>query len=106
MEKAHDHVSWLSWGFLMDIRHRYGFDVKWRNWIKKCVGLATFSVLLNGVSAGYFGCSYSIRQGDPISPLLFLLVVEVLGAMLSKAVSVRMLESFKVGSNQVEVSHL
>lgn len=62
--------------------------------------------MVNGIPAGYFGCSRGIRQGDPISPLLFLLVVEVLGVMITKAVLVGMLEGFHIGSGQVVVSHL
>lgn len=62
--------------------------------------------MINGVPVGYFGSSHGLRQGDPISLLLFLLVVEVLGAMLAKAVSVGMLEGFSVGSGQLSVSHL
>lgn len=65
MEKAYGHVSW---SFLLDVLWRFG--VKWRNWIQNCVGLASFSLLINGVPTGYFGCSRGLRQGDPISPFI------------------------------------
>lgn len=80
--------------------------MKWCSWIRKCIGLASFSVMINGVLVGYFGCSCGLRQGDPLSPLLFLLVVDVLGGMLDMAVGVGMLEGFSVGSGNVVVSHL
>lgn len=83
MEKAYDHVSL---GVLLDMLWRYGFFVKWRNWIRRCVGLASFSALINGIRTSYFGCSHGLRQGDPISPLLWLLV--------DKVVIVNMLEGF------------
>lgn len=103
MEKVYDHVGW---GFLLDILWRFGFGVKWRNWVTKCMGLASFSILVNGIPTSYFGCSRGIRQGDPISPQLFLLVVEVMGAIITQAILVGMLEGFHIGSGPVVVSHL
>lgn len=58
--------------------------------------LATFSVLVNRSSVGYFGCSTGLR-GDPILLLLFLLVAEMLGRMLDIAADRAMLEGFHVG---------
>lgn len=67
LEKAYNHVNWE---FLMYVLRRCGFGVKWSG----CEGvfsLASFSVLINGVSRDHFGCCRGIRQGDPLSPLLF-----------------------------------
>lgn len=54
-------------------------------------------MLLNGVPKGNFGCSRGICQGDPLSPLLFLLVAEVLGVLLGRAAKVGMFEGFSIG---------
>lgn len=66
----------------------------------------SFSVLVNGVPKGHFGCSRGIRQGDPISPLIFLLVVGVLGGLLGKVAEVGMFEGFSPGGWDLMISHL
>lgn len=52
--------------------------------MSKCYGTAPYSVLLIGSTTEYFHGSHGLRQGDPLSPLLVLVVVEAFGAMLSK----------------------
>lgn len=53
--------------------------------MKKCYGSFSFSILLNGESVNYFNSSRGLRQDDPLSSFLFLIVVEAFGAMLAKA---------------------
>ena len=62
-----------------------GFENKWVNWIEWCISTATFSVLVNGSPAGFFGSSRGLRQGDPLSPYLFVLGMEALSLMIDKA---------------------
>ena len=59
---------------------------------------------MNGSPEGFFGSSRGIRQGDPLSPLLFVFVMEALSHMLSAGINNGLLEGFKVGN--VTVSHL
>lgn len=73
----------------MYVMKRCGFGMKWI-WIWKCVSMASFSVLLNGVPKGNFGCGRDICQGDLLSPLLFLLIAGVLSGLLGRSAKVGM----------------
>ena len=75
VKKANDHVSW---DFLMYMLQRCGFSEKWRKWIRYCILIVKFSILINGSPSDFFGSSRGLRQGDPLSPLLFDIVMEAL----------------------------
>lgn len=80
--------------------------MKWQEWIQKCLSLASFSILINGVPKGYFGCSRGLRQGDPLSSLLFLLVVGVLRSLIKRVVEVGMFEGFSLRWGELIISYL
>ncbi|XP_024630075.1 uncharacterized protein [Medicago truncatula] len=75
----------LDWNFLLAVLQRFGFDEKFVHWILVILQSARLSVLVNGKAVGFFTCSHGVRQGDPLSPLLFCLVEEVLSRALSMA---------------------
>ena len=106
IEKAYDHVNWDALSYLLD---RVGFEVKWGGWIKACVTSVRFSVLVNGSPEGFFGNSRGLRQGNSLSPLLFLLIMEVLSRVLRKTKECGLIHGFHVGpinSVGVRISHL
>ena len=105
IEKAYDHVNW---NFLIYLLRRCGFSAKWRQWIFACISTVRFSILVNGTLTGFFPSSRGLRQGDPLSPLLFLIIMEALSRMLGKAVKGGYILGFKVGASGSElmISHL
>ncbi|GKU90763.1 hypothetical protein SLEP1_g4714 [Rubroshorea leprosula] len=102
-EKAYDNVCW---NFLDSMMNKMGFSEKWRKWIQECLKTASISVLINGSPSQQIKMSKGLRQGDPLSPFLFLLVAEGLNGLIMKAISKGLLEGIKVGKGELSISHL
>lgn len=66
----------LSWDFLLSVLNQFGFNNTFVNWIRILLNSAHLSILVNGTPKGYFTCSRGVRQGDPLSPLLFFFVLQ------------------------------
>ncbi|GKB74189.1 hypothetical protein Tco_0935601 [Tanacetum coccineum] len=83
IQKAYDTVSWK---FLNDILMGFGFHKTMIKWIMACVSSTSYSINVNGELHGYFQGKIGLRQGDPMSPYLFTLVMEILTLMLKRRV--------------------
>ncbi|GJU66381.1 RNA-directed DNA polymerase, eukaryota, reverse transcriptase zinc-binding domain protein [Tanacetum coccineum] len=102
-EKAFDS---LSWDYLDAIMEKLGFGTKWRMWISGCLKHSRASILVNGSPTSEFELSKGLRQGDPMSPFLFILAMEGLHAMVSKAVTTGLFKGASIGQGNISISHL
>jgi hypothetical protein len=80
--KAFDSVSWA---YLLEVLQRLGFGTKWRDWISPVLSTASSRVLLNGIPGKPLKHRRGLRQGDPISPMLFILDMNPLQRILKRA---------------------
>ena len=103
MSKAYDRVEWV---YLEAMMRRMGFHERWISLIMMCVTIVEYSVLINEEAKGKINTTRGLRQGDPISPYLFLLCTEGLSAMLKKEESDGQIKGVVVYKGASHVSHL
>ena len=73
-----------------------GFGERWIKWIEWCISTVRFSILINGFPSGFFQSSRGLRQGDPLSPYLFVIAMEVFNCLLRRAISEGFLSRWRV----------
>lgn len=79
LRKAFDSVNWE---FILSVLEASDFPHSFSNWIRQCLTTTSFSIKVNGALCGYFKGNRGLRQGDPLSPPLFVMAMEVFGNLL------------------------
>ena len=106
IEKAYDSINW---NFLTKVLHKMGFGSRWMEWIWWCISTEKFSIIVNRVPVGFFSSSKGLCQVDPISPYLFVLGMEVLSALIRKAIDGGFISGCRLRGKwgmEMNVSHL
>ena len=100
--KAFDRVNWT---FLRLVLLQIGILVLGVNWIMSYAESSNFSIPINGSPTKFFPCSRGIRQGCPLSPLLFILTIESLSLLVNQAHLESHIQGIKVSSS-LHLTHL
>lgn len=83
-----------------------GFDARWINWTMQCISTVKYKIIVSGEEIKEVKPSRGLRQGDPLSPYLFLFVSDVLSNMISNAVKKKELIGLKLAKTCPVLSHL
>nr|GEZ55024.1 RNA-directed DNA polymerase, eukaryota [Tanacetum cinerariifolium] len=92
-------------GLSDDVLNKFGFGSKWRNWIHNCLNSSKGSILVNGSPTGEFQSRKGLKHGDPLSPFLFLLIMESLHLSFQNLVNEGLFKGVSV-SLSLHLSHL
>ncbi|XP_060968697.1 uncharacterized protein LOC115720552 [Cannabis sativa] len=103
MEKAYNK---MEWDFIISVLNRLGFPNMFTKWVSSCIMVEDIKLLLNGAVAGRIKPERGLRQGDPLSPALFILGADVLSRLIIDKVDKGLIKGFRMGRNKVVVSHL
>nr|XP_023884545.1 uncharacterized protein LOC111996780 [Quercus suber] len=103
MSKAYDRVEWC---YLEAVMRRMGFDERWVRLMMTCITTISYSILINGEPKGMIVPTRGIRQGDPLSPFLFLLCTEGLNGLISQAANHGKIKGYALCRNSPRLTHL
>ena len=103
MSKTYDRVEWP---YLELVMRKMGFDDRWVRLMMICVTTVSYSILINGESKGMITPSRGVRQGDPLSPFLFLLCTEGLHGLISQVASWGEIKGNALCRNSPRLTHL
>nr|GEW16435.1 RNA-directed DNA polymerase, eukaryota [Tanacetum cinerariifolium] len=100
--KAYDSVRW---DFLLDVLQAFGFEPNWCKWIRGTFSNAMASILVNGSPSSEFQFYSGLKQRDPLSPYLFILIMESLHFSFSRVVNEGIFKGISLNGKS-SISHL
>jgi hypothetical protein len=103
LSKAYDRVDW---GFLNSVLLKLGFQSSWVHRVMACVSSVRYQIRFNGALTAPFTPSRGLRQGDPLSPYLFLFVADGLSKLINRKVQQNLLQELRICRGAPGVSHL
>ncbi|GJX59329.1 RNA-directed DNA polymerase, eukaryota, reverse transcriptase zinc-binding domain protein [Tanacetum coccineum] len=103
LNKAFDRVEW---DFLLAVLRKMGFGDLWCNWICACLTTYELEFMVNGDYVGVIKPQRGLRQGDPVSPYLFIIIANVLSRQISRAMTLGTLSGIKMVRNCPLISHI
>lgn len=96
----------MDWNFLLTTLKAFGFSQQFITWIDMILKYARLSININGQIVGFFGCKKGVRQGDPLSPILFCIAEDVLSRGIAKLVEEGKLSTISGPSRLQTTSHV
>lgn len=102
LRKAFDSVRW---DFVIATLNVMGLPQRYVNWISECITTASFTICVNGESGVYFKSRRGLRQGDPLSPYLFVLAMEVFSRLLKSRYESGYIR-YHPNAEPIDISHL
>ncbi|KAL5558341.1 hypothetical protein UlMin_034552 [Ulmus minor] len=103
LEKAYDRVSWQ---FIKKVLTTFGFDPRWVRWVSTCISSANMKLLINGSHFRDTKPRRGLRQGDPLSPYLFILCTEILSRLFNNKVDNGTIHGLKLTRRGLPLHHL
>ncbi|GJU35720.1 RNA-directed DNA polymerase, eukaryota, reverse transcriptase zinc-binding domain protein, partial [Tanacetum coccineum] len=103
IQKAYDSVEW---SFLRNCLSNFGFHSTMIKWIMECISSTSFSININGDLKGFFKGKRGLRQGDPLSPYLFTLFMEVLNLMIKRNIAMNPYFKYHWQCKDLKLTHL
>lgn len=101
--KAYDKISWC---FIEEVLYEIQLPTALVKLIMSCVTSTSFQIVVNGDLSESFSAHRGIRQGDPLSPYIFVLCMEKLSHLISSAVEVKQWKPFRASQSGPAISHL
>ncbi|KAJ9535485.1 hypothetical protein OSB04_un001384 [Centaurea solstitialis] len=103
IRKAYDMVSWR---YILHLLQQFGFHPVFIRWIEEMLQTPSYSLAINGGSFGFFKGARGIRQGDPISPYLFTLIMEGFSLILNKCIQEEPEFKYHDKCDELKITHL